>query len=206
MCYNLSVIFMLMIDQNKKNEIIINKSRFINYLFIINEIDDVEKYLNEVKNEYKDATHYCYAYIFENVKRFNDDGEPSGTAGVPILNVLESHDLNHVLAITVRYFGGVKLGAGGLVRAYTKSVTENLKDLKIEEYVDGFNFDISFPYELKEIFDPKLKEYIKGISYSDCINYNICVKNENFDEIKSLCDKYNIEIKNLKSLKIKKEC
>ncbi len=194
---------MLMIEKNKKNEIVINKSRFINFLFIIEELNDVEKYLNEVKQEYKDATHYCYAFILDNTKRFNDDNEPGGTAGMPILNVLESNNLNHVLAVTVRYFGGIKLGAGGLVRAYTKSVTENLKDLKIAEYVDGYIFDISIPYELKDIMEPKLKEYVITKNYSDTINYNLSVKENDFDNLKELFIKHNIEIKNLKNTKIK---
>ena len=194
---------MLMIEKNKKNEIVINKSRFINFLFIIEDLNDVEKYLNEVKQEYKDATHYCYAFILDNTKRFNDDNEPGGTAGMPILNVLESNNLNHVLAVTVRYFGGIKLGAGGLVRAYTKSVTENLKDLKIAEYVDGYIFDISIPYELKDIMEPKLKEYTIAKNYSDTINYNLSVKENDFDNLKELFIKHNIEIKNLKNTKIK---
>ena len=192
-----------MIEKNQKNEIIINKSKFINYLIILENIDDVFKYLNEIKNEYKDATHYCYAFIFDNVKRFNDDSEPSGTAGMPLLNVLESNNLNHILTITVRYFGGIKLGAGGLVRAYTKSVTENLKTANIFEYIDGFNFNIDIPYDLKDIIEPKLKKYIKSKKYSDYINYDICVKVENFNELKSLFDKNNVEIKNLQKCKIK---
>ncbi len=192
-----------MIEKNKKNEIVINKSRFINFLFIIEELSDVEKYLNEVKNEYRDATHYCYAFILDNTKRFNDDNEPGGTAGMPILNVLESNSLNHVLAVTVRYFGGIKLGAGGLVRAYTKSVTENLKDLNIFEYTDGYTFDISIPYELKDIMESKLKEYIITKNYSDTINYSLSTKKEYFDNLKELFNKYNIEIKNLKNTKIK---
>lgn len=194
---------MLMIEKNKKNEIVINKSRFINFLFIIEDLNDVEKYLNEVKQEYKDATHYCYAFILDNTKRFNDDNEPGGTAGMPILNVLESNNLNHVLAVTVRYFGGIKLGAGGLVRAYTKSVTENLKDLNVFEYVDGYIFDISIQYELKDIMEPKLKEYITSKNYSDTINYNLSVKENDFDNLKELFIKHNIEIKNLKNTKIK---
>ena len=196
---------MLMIEKNKKNEIVINKSRFINFLFIIENLDDVQTYLDEVKNEYKDATHYCYAFILDNVKRFSDDNEPGGTAGMPILNVLESNNLNHILAITVRYFGGIKLGAGGLVRAYTKSVTENLKDLNICEYVDGYSFNVRIPYELKDIFEPKLKEYVVNKSFSNYINYNLCVKVENFDDIKNLFDKYNIEIKDLVNKKMKSD-
>ena len=194
---------MLMIEKNKENEIVINKSRFINYLFIVNNEKDIENYLDEVKKTYKDATHYCYAYIIDNIKRFNDDGEPSGTAGMPILNVLESNNLNHILAITIRYFGGIKLGAGGLVRAYTKSVTENLKDLNICEYVDGFEFNIKIPYELKDVFETSLKEYVESKHYDDFINYKICVKVEKFGELKQLLNKYNIEAIDLKEIKIK---
>ena len=195
---------MLMIEKNKKCEIIVQKSRFINFLFIIDNLDDVNVYLDEIKKEYKDATHYCYAYIFDNIKRFSDDNEPSGTAGVPMLNVLENKNLNHILTITVRYFGGIKLGAGGLVRAYTKSVTENLKDLEICEYVDGFNFDVKIPYELKDIFETKLKEHVQNKYYDIFINYELCAKVEKFDELKQLLDKYNIKIENLRKTKIKK--
>lgn len=194
---------MLMIEKNKKNEIVINKSRFINYLFVISKIEDVDSYISQVKEEYKDATHYCYAYIFDNIKRFSDDSEPSGTAGVPMLNVLETNNLNHILAITVRYFGGIKLGAGGLVRAYTKSVTENLKDLNICEYVDGFNFDISVPYDLKDLFEVKLKEYTNSKVYGEFINYNLNVKKEEFDKLNNLFIQHNINIKNLIEIKIK---
>ncbi len=194
---------MLMIEKNKENEIIINKSKFINYLFIINEEKDIENYLNEVKEKHKDATHYCYAFILDSIRRFSDDGEPSGTAGMPILNVLESNNLNHILAITVRYFGGIKLGAGGLVRAYTKSVTENLKDLEICEYVDGFEFDVKIPYELKDIFEVKLKEYVENKYYDNTINYKLCAKVDKFEELKQLFEKYNVEIIDLKKIKIK---
>ena len=194
---------MLMIEKNRTNEIMIEKSKFINYLFILENIDDVTKYLNQIKTEYKDATHYCYAYIFNNIKHFSDDNEPSGTAGMPMLNVLESNNLTNVLTITIRYFGGIKLGAGGLVRAYTKSVTENLKNINIYEYVEGYSFDISFQYELKEFFESKLKEYVKNKYFDNFINYNICVKVDEFNKINELLKKHNIEIKNLKEVKIK---
>ena len=193
-----------MIDKNEKSEFVVNKSKFINFLFVIENIEDVDIYLNKVKNNYKDATHYCYAYIFDNIKRFNDDSEPNGTAGVPILNVLENNNLNHILAITVRYFGGIKLGAGGLVRAYTKSVTETLKKVNIYEYVDGFSFDISFPYEYKDFLENSLKEYVQNKNYDNQINYHLCVKVEKIDDLKSILSKHNIEIKNLETIKVKK--
>ena len=111
------------INNNVNNEYLINKSKFICYLIKVDNISDIDYNLNYLKQKYNDATHICYAYIISNIKRFNDDNEPSGTAGMPILNVLENNNLNYVLAVIIRYFGGIKLGAGGLVRAYTKSVT-----------------------------------------------------------------------------------
>ena len=100
-----------------RNEIIIQKSRFITLLYSIQSKDEVLALLQSSKNEYRNATHYCYAYIIDNIAYCSDDGEPSKTAGMPMLNVLQGNHLDHILAITIRYFGGIKLGAGGLVRA-----------------------------------------------------------------------------------------
>ena len=113
--------------------IVINKSKFICELLYINNQDEIDSKLKDIKHKYKGATHYCYAYIYDNNKRFNDDGEPGGTAGMPILNVLENNNLNHVLCVVIRYFGGIKLGAGGLVRAYTKSASEVIKLVNLIE-------------------------------------------------------------------------
>ena len=115
----------------------IQKSKFICILFPLSSIEEVKVNLAEIKEEYKGATHYCYAYIYNQIKRFSDDGEPGGTAGMPILKVLENQELNHVLAIVVRYFGGIKLGAGGLVRAYTNSVVESLNQAEKINLISG---------------------------------------------------------------------
>ena len=106
---------------NIENEFIIKKSKFITKLYFVTSEIEIKNILDENKTEYKDATHICYAYILNNVERFNDDSEPSGTAGMPILNVLKNNNLNNVLCIVIRYFGGIKLGAGGLIRAYCSS-------------------------------------------------------------------------------------
>ena len=82
--------------KNNETTIIINKSKFITNIFSVDNIDEINKYLDEIKNKYKDATHHCYAYILDNIKRFNDDNEPSGTAGMPILDCLEKNKLNHM--------------------------------------------------------------------------------------------------------------
>ncbi len=107
-------------------EIEIKKSRFIAYLFELNNLDEVKTNIEKLKKEHKKANHFCYAYTYNKEKvstKVCDDGEPSGTAGYPILNVINKKNLNNVLIVVVRYFGGIKLGAGGLTRAYTKATS-----------------------------------------------------------------------------------
>ena len=122
---------MFTIKNDLNGELIVNKSRFITYVYKVNNVLEVNEKIDALKAKYKDATHYCYSYIIDNIKRFNDDKEPNHTAGMPILNVLESKNLNYVLAVVVRYFGGVKLGAGGLVRAYTNAVSNTISNESI---------------------------------------------------------------------------
>ena len=117
------------IKENSNYQIEIKNSKFIGCLFKINCKEEVTQLLETVKNTYKDATHYCYAYILEDSQKASDDGEPGGTAGMPILNVLQSNNLINVLAVVIRYFGGIKLGAGGLLRAYSEAANEATKDL-----------------------------------------------------------------------------
>ena len=112
---------MYSIKENIENTIEIKKSKFITKLYKVNNINEVNEILKEINEKYSDSTHICYAYILENTEKCSDDGEPSGTAGIPILNILKKKNLVNVLAIVIRYFGGIKLGAGGLTRAYTKA-------------------------------------------------------------------------------------
>ena len=124
---------MYTISHNIKKEFVIKNSRFITVLIKINDQEEIKKHLEHIKKEYPRATHYCYAYKLGNtIKKASDDKEPSGTAGIPMLNVLEKEDITNILAVTIRYFGGIKLGAGGLIRAYSKSVKETLKEGKQE--------------------------------------------------------------------------
>ncbi len=117
------------VKQRARHEIVIQKSRFIGDAFYVNSEEEVLERLQDVKAEFPDATHHCYAYIVGQdalVQRFNDDGEPGGTAGMPILQVIQNRGLKNVLVVVTRYFGGIKLGANGLVRAYSKSAAEVL--------------------------------------------------------------------------------
>lgn len=105
-------------------ELIINKSRFIAYVYELNNLNEVSSILNNLKQEHKKARHICFAYVYNRElvsEKCSDDGEPKGTAGYPIMNVIKKKGLSNILVAVVRYFGGIKLGAGGLTRAYTKA-------------------------------------------------------------------------------------
>ena len=112
-----------------ENEIIIKKSKFITKLYKIDNVEEVNSILDNLKKEYKKATHICYAYSINGKEKAFDDGEPSHTAGLPILNIIHLKNLNNILIVVIRYFGGVKLGAGPLTRAYSNSASEVIKQL-----------------------------------------------------------------------------
>ena len=116
------VIFMKSINQNVESIYLIQKSKFITKMIKVHSNNEIEPILNKLKIQYPNATHYCYAYIIDNIKRFSDDGEPSGTAGRPMLEVLTGSGIRNIAAVVTRYFGGVLLGTGGLVRAYSGAV------------------------------------------------------------------------------------
>lgn len=121
------------VQYNSVDEIEIKKSKFITYLFCVSTKEEIDAHLSRIRGEHKKATHVTYAYrlLSPSAEKASDDGEPSGTAGVPILDVLKKRGLNNILAVVVRYFGGIKLGAGGLIRAYAGSVVEALEGQKI---------------------------------------------------------------------------
>ena len=183
---------MLSISNNISNEIIINKSKFITFLFRVDSLDEINKYIDDLNIEYKDSTHICYAYVLDNVKRFSDDGEPGGTAGMPILNVLENKNLNHILCCVVRYFGGIKLGAGGLVRAYSNSCSEIIDKSDIIELIPGKLCSISFNYDDTKAIDKLLSDYeIVSKDYSDSVTY---IFKSDLDFINSLS--YDVKVIN----------
>ena len=182
---------MLSISNNISNEIVINKSRFITFLFRVDSLNDISKYIDDLSLRYKDSTHICYAYILDNIKRFSDDGEPGGTAGIPILNVLENKNLNHILCCVVRYFGGIKLGAGGLVRAYSNSSSKILDLANIIEFTPGKLCSISFKYDDTKIIDKLLSDCsIISKEYNDYVTY---LFKSDLDFINTL-SKYDVKI------------
>lgn len=168
---------MYSIKNNIENIIEIKKSKFITYIYKVDTLIEINKILEDINKKYSDATHVCYGYILENNEKCSDDGEPSGTAGLPILNVLKKNNLTNVLAIVIRYFGGIKLGAGGLVRAYSNAITETLKKTEIVELEEGYLIELEFNYEQVKLInyilnDIKIidKEYNNNIIYKFYLN------------------------------------
>lgn len=180
------------------NEIVINKSKFITIIMPLFDALDVKNYLDEIKKVYKDATHYCFGYIVDNLEKASDDGEPNGTAGMPILNVLKNNDLTDVLCVVVRYFGGVKLGAGGLVRAYSSSAREALNKCIFGYVIDGFEISIRFDYNMSKKIDYILKGIDVSKEFGDKVIYTFDIYDDNI--IDSL--KMNSEILYKKKKKI----
>ena len=135
--------------QGASAEIVEKKSRFIADVFPVSSTEEAMEYLEKVKKQYWDARHHCWAYVtgVENVQeRCSDDGEPSGTAGKPILEVIRGQGLHNVLIVVTRYFGGTLLGTGGLVRAYTAASREGLSHSKFITRIYGFKLKISTDY------------------------------------------------------------
>lgn len=182
---------MYTIDKNTKGETIIKNSKFITLLFKIKSKNDVSDTLDNIKKAYPKATHYCYAYIVDSNKKSSDDGEPGGTAGMPILNVLENEKITNILAIVVRYFGGIKLGAGGLVRAYSKSVKDTLALVNINKLQNGKLIELTFDYDIQDKINYILKdEEIVSKNFDVKITYMVKIK----DEILNKLDNYSYKI------------
>lgn len=152
---------------------------------------NIDKFIDEAKTLYPKATHYCYCYRLSDCQKSSDDGEPGGTAGIPMLNVLIKEDIVNVLAVTIRYFGGIKLGAGGLVRAYTKSLTTALQSVNSKKLCIGYLIKLSISYDGQKQLDYVLKEInIINKEYNDNVTYLFEISKDNID----LISNYDYEI------------
>lgn len=130
------------------DQIEIKKSKFISMYFKVFTVNEAVNILKNISDNYSDATHICFAYKIDNEIHCFDDGEPSGTAGKPILNVILKKDLTNILVVVIRYFGGIKLGAGGLTRAYTEATTKVLSLAEIVEVKDMYKIYFHISYDL----------------------------------------------------------
>ncbi|CEO28094.1 YigZ family protein [Paraclostridium sordellii] len=171
------------------DEIIIEKSTFIGYAKPISTEEEAVEFINEIKKKHKDATHNVWAYTVGqnmNIQRYSDDGEPQGTAGIPTLEVIKKEDLRDVVVVVTRYFGGIKLGAGGLVRAYTKGAKIGLEAAKIIEKVNYQEVKIKIDYnQLGKVQNEimNMGYFIKDTIYEDNVEIIVYSKQDKLEEI-----------------------
>ena len=144
------------IEKNVETEIVVKKSKFIANIFYISTNKEAEEKIKEIKKKYFDARHNCFAYrVVENdniIEKSSDDGEPSGTAGGPMLNILQKNNLANILIVVTRYFGGILLGTGGLVRAYSDALLEALEKTQKVKIVSGLELEVTLSYNNFENF------------------------------------------------------
>lgn len=170
------------VSVNAREEMIINKSRFIGYAAPCADEQEALAMLQRVREEHKSATHHCYAYIIgENsgIMRYSDDGEPGGTAGMPIMDVMRNQYVVNCCIVVVRYFGGVLLGTGGLVRAYTRSAQAALEAAGVARMeLTSFAY-AEVPYPVWDKFRytaERLPVRIKNVEYGSSVGFHLCYR------------------------------
>lgn len=159
-------------------ELVINKSTFINYLIPVANLQEVEEHKLSLKKKYNDANHHCFAYILGNnqeIQKYSDDGEPSKTAGYPMIEVLKKHNLTNVLNVSIRYFGGIKLGAGGLVRAYTKGCANTVALSTFTSLANYTELSLSIPFDQIGNIEKYIRDNFNllNTTYDELVNYTL---------------------------------
>ena len=165
-----------------ESELIIQKSRFITYVNRAETEQEAQSFIDNIKNQHKSANHNCSAYMIgehDNIQKANDDGEPSGTAGFPMLEVLKKQGLKDTVVVVTRYFGGIKLGGGGLIRAYGKATTEGISAAQVVERKLHYIMKVSIDYTWLGKVENEIRssEYpLDRIEYADLVELYIFVK------------------------------
>ncbi|MBT2730634.1 YigZ family protein [Bacillus sp. ISL-75] len=173
------------VKQTGEHEIIIQKSRFIAHIKRTESEAEAQEFIQTLKKKFWDATHNCSAYLIgehDQIQKANDDGEPSGTAGVPILEVLKKRKLKDTVVVVTRYFGGIKLGAGGLIRAYGKATSEGLDAVGIVERRLMRVCHVKIDYSWLGKIENELRSSIyilKDIQYQENVEIEVFVEEEN---------------------------
>ena len=172
-------------------EVVEKKSRFIAHVIPVNSEEEALEIIESLKKKYWDARHNCYAFVCganNEVQRFSDDGEPQGTAGKPILEVLLNKNVHNTLILVTRYFGGTLLGTGGLIRAYGQAALEGLKDAEIEEVFEGVAFELSVDYESIGKIKYNMVQFGVGDAeeeYGEEVTLKIQMKKADFEKFKT---------------------
>lgn len=176
-----------------ENTIIINKSKFITHVYPVQDVLEATTILESLRKKYYDATHNCYAYIIgdnQEIQKFSDDGEPKGTAGFPILDAIKKNDFTNILVVVTRYFGGILLGAGGLVRAYSESTSEAIKIC--DKYIKGNFLTTTIPLSYKDYNNFLVFDYINIIDTTFNTDVIVTIRIRIEDKEKLLKDLNNL--------------
>ena len=190
-----------------KHELTINKSRFIAHLYTVTKVEEVSNILLRLKTQHPKANHCCFAYLIaENrFQKYSDDGEPNKTAGFPMIDVLTKNSMDDCLAVVIRYFGGIKLGAGGLTRAYRQATVEVLKETELVEKTVVNLYNIIVEYNLSDTLQNLLsnKAFITAIDYQEKVKFTFYTFNCSLlNEIRDLCNGISpLVIDNIKVVK-----
>lgn len=183
---------------------IIERSEFIAVLSRCFSIEQAKSLVEQAMIDYPNATHYCYAYLLQNnqYSKSNDNGEPSGTAGAPILQVLLKNKLDNVICIVIRYFGGVKLGAGGLIRAYSGAAANAVNKAVLTEFIPWHVFQFSCSYDKIGIINNLVDDQFKIIDtqYSDQVTFTIHTTKEDNQQTLDNALKQSVSIQNFDDL------
>ena len=179
------------IKENSYDEFVEKKSTFITHLVRVTSEEEAREFIQKMKKKHYDATHVCSCYVVgdnNEIIRANDDGEPSGTAGAPMLDVLVKNEIKNVCATVIRYFGGTKLGTGGLVRAYGGGVINALKNATLVERKDALEIRLELDYSLNGKIEYEIEKtnfIVNNLEYTDKIIYTIYVMEEDYDSFQS---------------------
>jgi len=171
----------LTVNMQGQAEIVIQKSRFIGQIKRTETESEAQAFIQEIKKEHHQATHNCSAYLIgehDQIQKANDDGEPSGTAGVPMLEVLKKNELKDTCVVVTRYFGGIKLGAGGLIRAYSKSTSTALQETGIVERQLMKQIAVTVDYPLLGKIENELHQrnyLIENTDYLENVTFHVLV-------------------------------
>ena len=194
---------MFSIKEKTINEIEIKKSKFITVAKPISSLNEINIILKDIRKEFVNASHYCYAYILgdnSNIQKTSDDGEPTRTAGFPILEVLLKHNLTNLIVIVIRYFGGVKLGTGGLIRAYSTSTSKIIEKVVLTKKITTYECTITCDYEYLGSIEKFLRENTNliKVNYDSLVSFIFKVDELDFDMVKEQLFKKNHYQNNLK--------
>ncbi len=197
----------LTISEAVQAEIVEKKSKFIANLYPVENVEEAERLILEVKRKYHDARHNCMAYriVKDNqiIEKSSDDGEPSGTAGSPMLNILQKHDLCNIVIIVTRYFGGVLLGTGGLLRAYSDSLLKAVEESHFIQKCQGIEMLVTVDYSEFDSFKYYCKNndiLIVNVEYKELINCKIELEPDKKEKLMKDFEAKSLILKNVKEI------